>query len=432
MDYGIQKIDKTLVECIKIIVTKTLISYAVDKMADVSSLITKDGEKSLLNSLTAEKTRYKTAIVDDIYILKNFKQGNDISMIVNVTIKTSTSEKRLKEESLIISMVKNISSEDKITYRCPSCGSIIKLTGNGICKYCNNIYNDALDGWHIISVSVVPFSQRKIYNVQNPERKEYWQKKWIKEYFKMLLTIFIITFPLMRLLSYGLTFFTTIEGKIVLLIYFFPFIIASIVYMFIIRKKKARLVKIKFLRGTVKRGKIKRSVVINDYKKLEKDVFEVYKKVQEAKYNVDLKTLREHTTDFIYKRYVLEMDQIRKEGNKRILKDITLDNLTFGGRYKNSNGETGIEVGLAVRQIDYTIDLQTGNVLFGESKKKTVRYYNLQFLAKEIEEARNCSNCGATVTDIEEEECSYCKARLPETQYRWVMDQTEDDFVPFV
>ena len=432
MNYGIQKIDKTLVECIKIIVTKILVSYAMDKMDNIDSLITKEGKQSLLKSLTAEKSRYKTAIVDDIYILKNFRKDNDVSMMVNVTIKTSTNEKRLKEELLIISMGKSLSSNDKITHRCSSCGSIVDLTDNGICEYCNTVYNDALDGWYVSSVSVVPFMQRKIYNEQNPERKEYWRKKWTKEYFMMLLTILILSIPFMGLLIYGLRFFSTNEGKVVLLIYCSPFIIASVVYTFIIRKKKARLAKIKFLRGTIKRDKIKRSVVINDYKKLEKDVFEVYKKVQESKYNIDLKTLRENTTDFIYKRFVLEMDQIRKDGNKRIIKDITLDNLTFGGRYKNSKGETGIEVGLAVRQIDYTIDLQTGDVLFGENKKKIVRYYNLQFLAKDIEDARKCNNCAASIDDVEKEECPYCKARLPEIEYRWIMDETHDDFVPYV
>ena len=43
MYYKIPKIDKSLAECINIIITKVLVSYATDRMVEVKSLVTKMG-----------------------------------------------------------------------------------------------------------------------------------------------------------------------------------------------------------------------------------------------------------------------------------------------------------------------------------------------------------------------------------------------------
>ena len=217
---------------------------------------------------------------------------------------------------------------------------------------------------------------------------------------------------------------------IAVLIMILPFVIFNIGFFIYVIKEKKKFEKNKFHKDISVQNKIKNIVIINDYDELKEDIFDIYKKIQQAKNDVNLKTLRKYTTDKIYKRYVLELDQMRKFGNKRVLKDITLLSFSYGGKFKSMKLETGIKVGLHVKQIDYTFDLDTNKVLYGETKDKVIRYYNFQFIAEHSEEERICESCGAVVEDNKKETCPYCKAKLPNPKYRWLLDETDGNIFP--
>lgn len=156
-------------------------------------------------------------------------------------------------------------------------------------------------------------------------------------------------------------------------------------------------------------------------------------KIQEAWEKQDLNIARPFVSDAIMQRYATQIADMQSRGEKDIMENITIGNMTISNVATDANF-TYITVRIDASAIDYTVDA-TGKMVSGIKDNKPfseswtmLRTAGVQTnLDKQLQDNK-CPNCGAPLEVNASGKCNYCGAIVTSGQYDWVLseiDQTQ-------
>lgn len=92
-----------------------------------------------------------------------------------------------------------------------------------------------------------------------------------------------------------------------------------------------------------------------DIKELKEIIYLKFKDIHRALSDMDMKLLKKHLTDDLYKAYVIELNDLKKNNKRIINRDIELVNIKIYNIEK-IYGVLHIDIYLNVRMIDYVVD----------------------------------------------------------------------------
>ena len=93
-----------------------------------------------------------------------------------------------------------------------------------------------------------------------------------------------------------------------------------------------------------------------DVTELKKDIFQKFIDIHKALSDMDMKLLKKHLTDDLYKAYVIELNDLKKENKKIRNKDIELVNIKIYN-VEEIYGVLHIDVYLNVRMVDLIVNI---------------------------------------------------------------------------
>ena len=93
-----------------------------------------------------------------------------------------------------------------------------------------------------------------------------------------------------------------------------------------------------------------------DVTELKKIIYHKFRDIHKALSDMDMKLLKKHLTDDLYKAYVIELNDLKKENKKIINKDIELVNIKIYN-IEEIYGGLHIDVYLNVRMIDVIVNI---------------------------------------------------------------------------
>ena len=154
--------------------------------------------------------------------------------------------------------------------------------------------------------------------------------------------------------------------------------------------------------------------------------YQTFYDVQMAWMDFDYDKLKELLTDELYNNYVMQLDTLKLKNHKNTMKGFELIE-TCLNNLKEENDKYIAEVYLNVKFYDYVENIKSGMILRGTPNRKLNNIYKLTFIRTK-DESRNineCPRCGAPVEGNSTGICEYCKSKLVNDNYNWVMSKKE-------
>lgn len=162
-----------------------------------------------------------------------------------------------------------------------------------------------------------------------------------------------------------------------------------------------------------------------DIKEFNFEAYKIFYDVQIGWMEFDYDKLKELLTDELYNTYYMDLEVLKSKNQKNIMKDFELVETKLIG-LKEENGKYIAKVMLEVKFIDYIEDSNTHKVLRGSSGRKLYNTYILTFESTKEEKTVNiCPQCGAPVEGNTTGICEYCKSKLINETYDWVLSKKE-------
>jgi len=154
--------------------------------------------------------------------------------------------------------------------------------------------------------------------------------------------------------------------------------------------------------------------------------YQIFYDVQMGWMNFDYDKLKELLTDELYNSYIMDLDVLKIKNQRNTMKGFELIDTKLIG-LKEINGKYEAKVLVNVKFYDYIEDVNTNNVLRGTNTRKVNNTYILTFIRTKEEkvDVNNCPRCGAPVEGNTTGTCEYCKAKLINETYDWVMSKKE-------
>lgn len=154
--------------------------------------------------------------------------------------------------------------------------------------------------------------------------------------------------------------------------------------------------------------------------------YQIFYDVQMAWMDFDYDKLKELLTDELYNNYVMQLDTLKIKNHKNTMKGFELIETRLSS-LKEENDKYIAEVYLQVRFYDYVENIKTGMILRGTPNRKLNNIYKLTFIRTKDESnnINECPRCGAPVEGNSTGICEYCKSKLVNDNYNWVMSKKE-------
>lgn len=161
-----------------------------------------------------------------------------------------------------------------------------------------------------------------------------------------------------------------------------------------------------------------------DISQFNNQVFETYKSILIACMEFDTDTIRRLTPDEIYNMYCSKLELLKIKGKRKIVKDITLNEVSIINMEKDGDIIT-LTAYLSIKCYLYTIKESTGKIISGNSDHKVNIECILTFVksTSNNNEVETCPNCGAKVEIISSSTCPYCGSTLVKNSASYVMSK---------
>ena len=139
----------------------------------------------------------------------------------------------------------------------------------------------------------------------------------------------------------------------------------------------------------------------------------------------DYDKLENILSDELYNTYKMDLEALKLKKQKNVMEDFELINTKLISLQEQNNLYIA-KVMLEVKFIDYIEDLNTHKVLRGSDKNKVDNTYVLTYIRTKEEKSVNvCPKCGAEVEGNVSGVCEYCRTKLINNNYDWVMSKKE-------
>ena len=153
-----------------------------------------------------------------------------------------------------------------------------------------------------------------------------------------------------------------------------------------------------------------------------------YVQLQNAWQKKDISSLRPYLTDAFYAQMETQLQSHIEAHRTNIIDRIAVLSVQLKG-YKQENGEDKIIAYLNTRIIDYTIDDNTGHVLYGN--KNVEKFMSYEWLLtrssgqltgeQEAMQSVVCPHCGATLNINKTAKCDYCGSIITVEEHGFVI-----------
>ena len=167
--------------------------------------------------------------------------------------------------------------------------------------------------------------------------------------------------------------------------------------------------------------------IISDFdkEKFIKKAYNIFYNIQIGWMEFDYDKLKKLLTDELYNMYVMDLEVLKSKHQKNIMRgfELVITNLID---LKKENSKYIAKVLIEVKFIDYIEDSITHKVLRGSDTDKLCNTYILTFEStKESKQTDICPQCGASVEGNSIGICEYCKSKLVNETYDWVLSKKE-------
>lgn len=154
------------------------------------------------------------------------------------------------------------------------------------------------------------------------------------------------------------------------------------------------------------------SITPNDFINLEKEIYDLFLKYEDAYSNFDYDTLSLICTENHFKEIHKILEKMKSGNKKRSFENITLNNFKLMSITNTSNLQK-LSVFLEVSLIDYTLDKEYNFLVKGNKNIKTTKNIKIE-IVQNIDTSdikKHCPKCGAPINLIFPT-CKYCSTAI--------------------
>ncbi len=154
-------------------------------------------------------------------------------------------------------------------------------------------------------------------------------------------------------------------------------------------------------------------------RQLENKIILIFKNVQKAWMNLDLIKVRDYLTDELYNMYDMQLQILKQNKQKNIIKNIFISNIEITS-IEEQNNLIIIKCKLFTQFRDYIIN-DRKQVIKGSKFDVHSSIYSLEFIFSN-DNIYICQNCGAKVNS---NVCDYCHSSIPDNYTQLVLAKKE-------
>ncbi len=156
-----------------------------------------------------------------------------------------------------------------------------------------------------------------------------------------------------------------------------------------------------------------------DKKEFQKQIYEMYQKIQIAWMDFDYETLRKYTTDELYNQYHSQLVALHMKKQKNIMRDFELTDFEIVGMEKR-NDKIALKVRFLIECFDYIVD-QNNKVVRGQEHQKLIYDYEITVIKGLSTKDNVCPNCNAPLENLQSTVCPYCNSLIVSDHHDWVL-----------
>ena len=138
----------------------------------------------------------------------------------------------------------------------------------------------------------------------------------------------------------------------------------------------------------------------------------------------DLSDVAHFISDELLSKLDTKIENLKSQNKRQIYDEINVKNTNIINRRVEEDKEI-IEVEIISRYMDYIIDKNTGNTIFGDDsrriEKRNILVFEKRRNAKEIGLVRKCPGCGASLSVNTSGRCAYCDTIFNWEDYDYVL-----------
>ena len=206
----------------------------------------------------------------------------------------------------------------------------------------------------------------------------------------------------------------------------FPILIVILFKIGSKMKKQRREVELKLMFKPIEEEAANKIISNFNIDEFNLKAYQIFYDVQVAWMDFDYDRLKELLTDELYNNYVMQLDALKIKNHKNTMKEFELIETCLSS-LKEENDRYIAEVYLNVKFFDYVENVKTGMILRGTLNRKLNNIYKLTFIRtkEETNNINECPRCGSTVQGNATGVCEYCKSKLINKKYDWVLSKKE-------
>lgn len=165
-------------------------------------------------------------------------------------------------------------------------------------------------------------------------------------------------------------------------------------------------------------------------------VRDAFVKIQHAWSNMNLQQIRPVVSDGVYERFTTQIGMMRSAGQRNVMSGIQVESIDIVA-VTNDGQFDCLHLAIQATAIDYTIDLDTRQVLFGSKRTPQGFSEYWSFLRKPGTRTKEspgllegcCPNCGGHIEAVDTAVCRYCRSVLSAGEYDWVLAEITQEVV---
>ena len=147
-------------------------------------------------------------------------------------------------------------------------------------------------------------------------------------------------------------------------------------------------------------------------------------KLYSAEMKQDLSDVLHFINDDVRNVFQNRIDKNKKLNRRQIYDEINVKNTNIIDR-NITNDKEFVKVEIISRYMDYVIDLNTGNTIYGDDtrriEKRNILMFEKKIDAKDTDIIRKCPGCGASMSVNTSGKCEYCGTIFNQEDYDYVL-----------
>lgn len=151
--------------------------------------------------------------------------------------------------------------------------------------------------------------------------------------------------------------------------------------------------------------------------------FQDYLAVQYAWMEFNYDMLSNKTTNELYNQYQMQLETLKVNGQKNVMKDfIYTDGMITD--ISKVNNQTVVTVEIITRFYDYIINENSKVIIRGTDSKKISMHYQMKFIKDDKKKTPvHCPNCGAELKKTSTNVCEFCRTKITKETEDWLLSE---------